>query len=355
MLTEMSGSHTAPTDLQARLIRYSTLVRAEIERALRSAPALRPFYGMMAYHIGLQDRHFEQIPARSGKSLRPSLCLLLAEGLGADASECAPLAAGIELLHNFSLVHDDIEDRSETRRGRPTVWSIWGEAQGINTGDGLFSLAHQLWLSTPVAERDPAALIEMLRSLERAILALCEGQFLDIGGEGNLTLTSEDYLAMIARKTASLIGESAWVGCRAATADPAVLTSARTFGTELGLAFQIRDDLLGIWGDEDTTGKSASSDIATRKMTLPVILALEVPDAVAAVQLQKLYSTPPSTEHDSLHIRTLLENLGGRSAAERHEEQHWNAAMEALDALPLHTAWRESVRAFARSFVDRSS
>ena len=355
MVSDTRNSHRARINLQARLAGYAALVRTEIERALVCVPELRPFYGMMAYHIGLQDRHFEPAPARAGKSLRPSLCLLLAEGLGVPTADCAALAAGIEVLHNFSLVHDDIEDRSSTRRGRPTVWSLWGEAQAINVGDGMFSVAHQIWLSTPIADKNPAAFADIARSLDRAVLILCEGQFLDISGEGDLSISSGDYLAMILRKTASLIGESAWVGCRAATADAATLEHARAFGRELGLAFQIRDDLLGIWGDEVITGKSASSDIATRKMTLPVILALESPDAAQAQELRRLYSAAPRDEDDSGRVRDLLDALGSRDAVLRHEEAHWSAAMRALDALPLATEWREAVRDFARSFVDRAS
>src|SRR6185312_771448 len=152
------------------------------------------------------DRHLQPEQARPGKSLRPALCLLLAEALGGDPVECAPFAAGIELLHNFSLVHDDIQDRSPTRRGRPTVWTLWGEAQAINVGDGMFSLAHQAWLRAPLAERDPACFLAVARALEDTISALCEGQYLDIANEGSLALTSDAYLAMIGRKTAALMG-----------------------------------------------------------------------------------------------------------------------------------------------------
>src|ERR1035437_603838 len=134
---------TSAADLAALLARYNLLVQAEIETLLHGTPGLEPFYGMMAYHLGRVDRHLQPESARPGKSLRPALCLLLAGALGADPGECAPFAAGIELLHNFSLIHDDIQDRSPTRRGRPTVWTVWGEAQAINVGDGMFSLAHQ--------------------------------------------------------------------------------------------------------------------------------------------------------------------------------------------------------------------
>lgn len=345
-----------PEPLPSLLARYAGLVRGEMSASIPDASgALHPFYGMIAYHLGWVDRHFAPQTARAGKNLRPSLCLLLAEGLGGRAEDAAPLAAGIELLHNFSLVHDDIEDRSATRRDRPTVWSVWGEAQAINTGDAMFSLSHQLWLRTPLADRDPAAFVEILRSLERTVLTLCEGQYLDMSGEGSLDLSSDAYLMMIAGKTAALIGESAWVGTRVGTADPVALAAARRFGVELGTAFQIRDDLLGIWGDERETGKSASSDIATRKMTLPVILALESDDAALRQALRARYGALPTGGDDDTQVRALLEAAGAQEHTAQAEHAHWAAAMDALERVPLDAQWREAVCSFARSFIQRTA
>ncbi|HWE64796.1 MAG TPA: polyprenyl synthetase family protein [Chloroflexota bacterium] len=349
MTPPTQARQSASVDLSALLAHYSELLQAELHTMIQGTGDLRPFYGMMAYHMGWVDQAFVPVPARAGKSLRPALCLLLADGLGADPGACAPLAAGIEILHNFSLVHDDIEDRSMTRRGRPTVWSIWGEAQAVNVGDGLFSLAHQLCLRAPLAQHQPAVFVPILQSLERAIITLCEGQFLDMSGEGNLDLSSDAYLRMIARKTASLIGEAAWVGARVATDDPATLDAARRFGVELGLAFQIRDDILGIWGDEGETGKSASSDIATRKMTLPIILALEA----GSDTLRARYGAPPQDPDDEQQVRALLEATGALQRTDAAEHVHWQAAMEALDQMPLPADWRELVRHYARSFVER--
>lgn len=345
-----------PEPLPALLARYAGLIREQLAAVIPSPSGdLRPFYGMIAYHMGWVDRYFAPQPARAGKSLRPSLCLLLAEGLGGMVEDAAAPAAGIELLHNFSLVHDDIEDRSATRRGRPTVWSIWGEAQAINTGDAMFSLSHQLWLRTPLADTDPIAFVAILRSLERTVQTLCEGQYLDMSGEGSLDLSSDAYLTMIAGKTAALIGESAWVGARTATADPEALAAARSFGVELGLAFQIRDDLLGIWGDEQETGKSASSDIATRKMTLPVILALESGDATLRQALRARYGTPPIGDDDDARVRTLLEAAGVQERTAEVERAHWAAAMDALESVPLDGAGRETISSFARSFIQRTA
>ncbi len=346
---------TADAELSALLARYNLQVRAEIERLLPDTPRLAPFYGIMAYHLGWVDRDLQPEPARPGKSLRPALCLLLAEALGADPAECAHFAAGIELLHNFSLVHDDIQDRSPTRRGRPAVWTLWGEAQAITVGDGMFSLAHQAWLHAPLAERDPARLLDIARALEATITALCEGQYLDIDGEGSLALTTDAYLTMIGRKTAALMGTSAWVGCRCAAADPALLAAARAFGTELGLAFQIRDDLLGIWGDEVTTGKSASSDISSRKMTLPVVLALEHGSAEQRAALAARYASAPEDPDDDAATRAILSEAGAYRRTADQEEEHWRAALRALEALGLQPPWEERLRVFANSLVGRSA
>jgi geranylgeranyl pyrophosphate synthase len=174
-----------------------------------------------------------------------------------------------------------------------------------------------------------------------------------MNGEGSLDISSDAYLRMIGRKTAALIGEAAWVGARAATSDATTLAAARTFGYELGIAFQIRDDVLGIWGDERKTGKSASSDVATRKMTLPIVIALEsAPEAVRA-EMRLLYGSTPSTSSDR-RIRELLDIARAEAIAGEHEERHWQLAMRALDDIPLPIEWRASIRSYARSFVGRS-
>lgn len=348
-----AASRRPPDELPLRLAHYAALIRAELDAAVRASGPLAGFYGMMAYHLGWVDRDFAAQPARVGKNLRPALCLLLCDGLGGDLRDGAPIAAGIELLHNFSLVHDDIEDRSPTRRGRPTIWTLWGEAQAINAGDGLFVLSHQVCLRSPLATRDPAAFVEILRSFEGTIVKLCEGQYLDIVYEASLEVSSSAYLTMIGRKTAALIGEAAWIGARLATEDSRVLADARRLGEALGLAFQIRDDLLGIWGDEVETGKSASSDIATRKMTFPVILALEEGSAEQRRALRLRYGVAPSDPDDEAAIRSLLRASGAHDRAIAAEQAHWQEAMQALDRLPLAPGWAGLLRAFAGSFVQR--
>ncbi len=340
--------------LPDRLAGYNELVRLVMKELIGPGPGLEPFYGMMSYHLGWVDTSFQPRQARPGKSLRPSLCMLIGEGLGARPENLAHFAAGLELLHNFSLIHDDIEDRSQTRRNRQTVWTLWGEPQAINAGDGMFSLAHLAWLGSPMAETDPASFVAALRSAESTILRLCEGQYLDMKGERSLDMSAKLYLQMIGRKTAGLIGEAAWLGALAANTIAPMREVTRAFGTDLGIAFQIRDDILGIWGDEYETGKSASSDIATRKMTLPIITALETAMPAIVEELRKCYARAP-VSGDEQHVRKLLDASGARQAVLARENHHWHAAMRSLDALPLSATWRDDIREFARSFVGRSS
>jgi geranylgeranyl diphosphate synthase type I len=159
---------------------------------------------------------------------------------------------------------------------------------------------------------------------------------------------------MIGRKTAALIGESAWVGARAAGASGQVQDATRQFGVDLGLAFQIRDDLLGIWGDEDETGKSASSDISARKMTFPIIAALEYGPDDLRDELRSRYATAPVDGEEAL-IRGLLNAAGARQITSEFESRHWVAAMRALESMPLDAVWRQHIHEFARLFVGRRS
>ena len=348
------GQDGARLSLSDRLAGYGEVVRSAMQELLHSGPGLEPFYGMMAYHMGWVDTSFQACDLRPGKSLRPGLCMLIGEGLGAQPKNLVHFAAGLEFLHNFSLIHDDIEDRSQTRRHRPTVWAVWGEPQAINAGDGMLSLAHLAWLRSPMAENDPASFAGALRSLESTILRLCEGQFLDMSGERTLEMTANTYLKMIGRKTAGLIGEAAWIGARASSIIAPMREVTRAFGADLGIAFQIRDDILGIWGDESQTGKSASSDIATRKMTLPIIVALESAPAPIRGELRACYAGAP-VGGDEDHIRELLNASGAHQAVLAREDHHWQSAMKSLDALPLSAEWRDDIREFARSFVGRSA
>src|SRR5262245_39973061 len=184
--------------------------RISIQAAMRAAfpqaeARVARFYAMQEYQLGWRDEQLAPAHVDPGKLLRPQLTLLACRVAGGDPQQALPLAAAIQLIHDFSLIHDDIEDNSDTRRGRPTVWKLWGLAQGINTGDGMFVVAH-LALHQLVQAGVPAEVtLDVLKRFDQTILALCEGQFLDLSFEGNLTIGEADYLAMISGKTATLL------------------------------------------------------------------------------------------------------------------------------------------------------
>ena len=231
---------------------------------------------MARYHLGLDEG------GRSGKRIRPLLGLLAYESIAGDHRAALPGAAAVELGHNFSLVHDDIEDRDVERRHRATLWKVYGVAQAINTGDTLFTLSRMALHRLSDLGFSDAKVLALMRLYDETCLALCEGQFMDIwSAEHDERLSVDFYFDMIGRKTAALIAASVQAGAMLATDDEQIVDAYRGFGWSLGIAFQLNDDLLGIWGDEQITGKEPS-DLAKHKKTLPVIYALErAPDPSA--------------------------------------------------------------------------
>ena len=262
--------------LQTKMETLRAAVQAEMRDALGlNGDAPDSIHQMMHYHMGWADAAFEPAEVPTGKLIRPILALLVCEAAGGDWPQALPAAAAIEILHNFSLVHDDIEDGSPTRRGRDTVWKLWGEPLAINVGDGMFAEAQLSMVR--LAERGVPAdvVVTAMRRFNETCVELTQGQQADMQFEQRDDVTAAEYLAMIQGKTAVLVAFSAEIGARIAGADGATVEHYRQYGLETGLAFQVIDDILGIWGDEETIGKSAESDILTKKKTLPVLYALE--------------------------------------------------------------------------------
>ncbi len=226
---------------------------------------------ILEYHMGWQET--SSATKASGKRIRPLLLLLTCEAAGGAWKKALPAASAVELVHNFSLMHDDIEDNSPLRRGRETVWKRWGVAQALNAGDAMFTLAHTVMLQLSQTSTLTTS-IEGARILQESCLKLTQGQFLDISYEGQNQLTIEDYWPMVSGKTAALLAACTELGALIAGVTLERQTSFREFGHHLGLAFQVQDDLLGVWGDVALTGKSAESDLLTGKKSLPVLYGL---------------------------------------------------------------------------------
>ncbi len=230
------------------------------------------FITMFAYQLGW----IGGLPSQKsqGKRIRPLLVLLACHAVGGDWQKALPAAASVELLHNFSLIHDDIQDRSDTRRGQPTVWAKWGEALAINAGDAMLTVSH-LCLMRLKNNFDSSTMIKAVQILQEACLNLTRGQFLDISFEDEPNLPLDLYWQMIEGKTSSLLSACLALGSLVGGGDDMLQKTMTRFGTQVGLAFQVQDDYLGIWGNASETGKSATSDLEARKKTYPVLLGLE--------------------------------------------------------------------------------
>ncbi len=292
---------------------YLTALEAELHRLVGSAPPqLDEYYAMLEYHLGWTDGATGQRSPSGGKRLRPLLCLLTCAAAGGDWQQALPMAAAIELLHNFSLIHDDIQDNSPLRRGRPTVWKKWGQAQAINAGDALFTLAHLAPHQLTRRGLTPAAALSALEAFDRTCLKLTQGQYLDMAFEQRERVTTAEYLAMIEAKTAALIAAATGLGANLAGVDEDRVASFFHYGRSLGLAFQIQDDLLGIWGDPAVTGKSAASDLEKRKKSLPVVYGLERSEDFA-----RAYAAPHAPGDSVAALTARLEALGARDYTQK--------------------------------------
>jgi geranylgeranyl diphosphate synthase type I len=314
---------------------YRNTVRVELKKFIDSCPPA--LCNILRYHMGWQDEHGHPCSSESSKFIRSTLCLLSCQAVGGDTSQAMPAAAAVELIHNFSLIHDDIEDASYERHHRPTVWKLWGQSQAINAGDAMFTLAYLALLKLKERGIADEKIASSAKMLSLACLELCEGQYLDVEYENRPDITIEDYLGMAAKKTAALFAASTSLGAYLGSEDRKLVDSFHLFGKELGTAFQICDDILGIWGVEESTGKSAG-DIAQRKKTLPVVYGLQNNDCVARKRLEKLYSQKSIEGEDITEVMKILDRLGARDYAEDLAEQYYCEALAQLEATRLDTS-----------------
>jgi geranylgeranyl diphosphate synthase type I len=353
--TARQAQDDAAHEVEDVLSRYRSLVAEALHDAVASAPTHTPpapasaslleeFYGQIEYHQGWRNPDLSPAASHPGKLQRPTLVLLAAElaagQAGASPEEreaiaqrSVPAAVAVELVHNFSLVHDDIEDGDEERRHRPTLWKLWGMPQAINTGDGIFAIARlQLW-SLPKHGVAPATVVRLAALLDATCVALCEGQYLDMRFEGRSDVTTAMYLEMIGRKTAALMScAAAMGGLLGAPENAEVSERLATFGRALGLGFQLRDDMLGIWSAKEL-GKSEGGDLRRKKMSLPVIYAMEHAGDEDRQTLTAIYAKDgPASEEQIGTLLDILERTGAHEHTRKVLHEQCAAAQEALDA-----------------------
>jgi len=303
-------------------------------------------YHMLAYHMGWEGEGAG--PRARGKRIRPLLLLLTAEAAGGAWRQAIPAAAAVELLHNFSLIHDDIEDNDQRRRGRPTVWTQWGVPLAINGGDALFSLAHLAVLEL-YPSLNAETTLQAARILQQTALHLTQGQHLDITYETLEKVSIEAYWQMVEGKTAALLAACTETGALIAGATESARRAYREFGRMLGMAFQAWDDYLGIWGDAALTGKSTTGDLMERKKTLPILYGLQQNQSFAQLWREGW----PRNPADVPHMAAALEADGARAYTQAVAASLTEQALAALEEAQPQGQAGQALHELAQRLLNR--
>jgi geranylgeranyl diphosphate synthase type I len=305
----------------------------------------------VSYHLGWSDEHGIPTNTNGGKAVRPGLALMGARAAGATAETALAGAVAVELVHNFSLVHDDLMDRDAERRHRATVWALWGDATAILAGDAMLSLAHEVLLEVPSPHARAAAMVVATATRE-----LIRGQTLDVAFENRRAVSLDECIEMARGKTGALMSASAAIGAMLIGAPKAMTDALAAYGDHLGLAFQLVDDLLGIWGRPEITGKPVYSDLRSHKKTLPVTWAIENGGAAGgelAAWLADEVRDP--TDAELADVAELVDRGGGRTWAAEEVRRRTNLAEEAISHAGAAPESVGQLRALARYLIDREA
>ena len=319
--------------------------RSDIGSALRSqlADTGVRVYDMLRYYMGWVDADGSPCTATEGKAVRPTLCLFACEATGGSVRVAMPAAVGLEFIHNFSLIHDDIQDRDETRHHRRTLWAVWGVPRALVAGNVLRVIADTSLegLIAEGVEADRA--LAVVGILTEAYLRMIEGQYLDISYEGRPDIGLDDYMNMISLKTGALIQGSLTLGAMLGTRDETTVRAFSACGRALGYAFQIRDDYLGIWGDEDATGKPVGADIRRKKNSFPVVYALSQVGEVDETQLKSIYHQEDLYDGDVATVLEIMDRVQVKEHAQSLTSEYCEKALAALNGIDLAPTTRQQI------------
>jgi geranylgeranyl diphosphate synthase type I len=319
----------------------------------------RPLYEMLAYHLGIDGSDGPR-----GKRIRPLLGVLAYQSLTGDYKAALPGAAALELGHNFSLVHDDIEDSDAERHHRPTLWAIWGVPLAINAGDALFALS-RLAIYRLMDGFGDHRVLELMKVYDETCLALCEGQYLDIAFERRVDVTVDAYMDMIGKKTAALIGGSVRAGAILATDDDTVADAYQEFGYALGMAFQMADDVKGTFWTSTESGKAEAGDVRKRKKTLPAVWALQHASEADRARLGAIYldgvratdgrgpstGAAPVTDDAVAEVLEILERSGAREHTLEEARGYRDRSLRLLEELPCPPEGKRDLAMLVRSVI----
>ncbi len=335
--------------------------RSQVEQELReivvrgSAPLLE-LDSMYLYHMGFCDRDGKPVDLPKGKYMRPVLCLAMCAALGGNPGQAIPAAASLELGHRTTLVFDDIQDKGSERNGRPTVWAIWGADQAINAGLVLSSFARIALLRLKQRRVPTNTILDTWAVLERANIDLCRGQSLDLSFMDGRSVGVAEYLEMVRGKTATFFGAACEVAALIASRDARTVLLARDFGLNMGIAFQVHDDYLGVWGDETEVGKTAN-DLVEKKRSLPVVLACEMAPGYPGADRDTLERWLKSEGHrpeEAAVIKAFMERIGVPAKLAEMEKRYLEEAALLLDHLELQPEWAERLRSLLDRVVERT-
>lgn len=337
------------TDLTTFFKEECILIDSKIESIYAEAGSL-PMYHMLRYFMGYENDLRKPTEGIHGKRTRSALLLLVADMFG-GAESALELAAGIELFHNFTLIHDDIVDNDEMRRGQPTVWKLWGVDHGINTGDAQLLLTNQCLLRA--SQTDPKNGGAGALLLNKHFQEVVEGQYLDFELTkkklDDVEVTEEAYLEMIRKKTAVLVGAASSAGGRATGCSEETTAKLYAYGEALGLAYQIVDDFVSVWGEVHKTGKHAYGDILERKKTYPVLFTREHGNKKRLVELYEKEGI--LTDEDVREVLALFEEAGARDATQVFIHLHVEKARNAVLSLPLDERAKETLATLVEMLV----
>ena len=323
-------AHRAPARRSAHDVLAGS--RALVEPALKAVVQELPasMRQVVGYHFGWWDVRGAPTVGGGGKAIRPALTLVTAEAVGGDPGAAVPAAVAVELVHNFSLVHDDLIDDDATRRNRPTAWVVFGRPQALLAGNALLSLAFEV-----LATCDNPQAREAARMLGAAVQHMLDGQHRDMAFERRSDVGVDECLVMAERKTGALFGAACGLGALFGGASPSLVAYADAFGRRLGLAFQFVDDLLGIWGDPALTGKSVYSDLASRKKSLTVVAALTSGTAPGEKLRALLAREGDLAAADLARAAELVELAGGREWSRTEVHKLLVELLDELESLAL--------------------
>lgn len=315
---------------------FTTLLEDELQRSIDKLEGQAPLLSrMVRFHLGWIDATGDATDtdtrdAVRGKRIRPQLAFLSCAAAKGEPALAAPLAAAIELLHNFTLIHDDIQDRSPNRRHRATVWRIWGDAQAINAGDVLFATAQRALLRTDTSRVPADTVLRLVDEFNRSTISIVRGQVLDLEFERQASVTTDEYLTMIGGKTAAIMSYAAWAGAIVGGAAESTASRLGDLGEALGIGFQIRDDILGIWGAREATGKDQADDIRRRKKSLPILMLLESAAGEQAERLTALYDMDEIDDAGVEEVLRLLDDHDIQTRATAQVAHYHDVAENAL-------------------------